>query len=272
MPFFENYGNNFTFYYKHYPYPTNQKNIIHMHPHYELAIFNTYKSYTMQINGDTYEISRPSVAIFSPYSMHQTNFTQGDRIERMIFYFGDTFINEHPAEFGAFKEYQKHMFTWLALSDETVIELRPFFDILSDTTDLITQKMIFLVILNRLLSPDKNEQIITTQSGTKNMNDIVRYISEHFNESITAESVAQRFFISRSKLNKDFRQYTGISFHQLVDELRLSRAMHLLTYDNADIAKTSSALGFENETYFFAFFKKMTGMTPRQYLRSRKKQ
>ena len=162
------------------------------------------------------------------------------------------------------------MFTWIALSDETISELRPFFDILSTADDIITQKMIFIILLNRLLSPRKTEPIITTQSGAKNMNDIIKYISEHFHENPTAESIAQHFFISRSKLNKDFKQYTSISYHQLIDELRLSRAMHLLD-DNADIAAVSSALGFENETYLFAFFKKMTGMTPRQYLKSKKK-
>jgi len=268
MPFFENYGNDFMLYYRNHRFPSKEKSIPHIHPHYEMVIIPQHKSYEHITSARSYTINEPSVAIFSPFSMHQMNIAYGDCVERFVFYFGDEMIRDHPVEFKGFEEYQKHSFLWSPLSDDTVAKLRPFFDLLAtaySTEDVTTQKMLFLIVLNKILSLDKDQFITVSSANTGNINNVVRYMSNHFQENITAEDVAQHFFISRSKLNKDFKQHTGISFHSLLNELKLNKAKYLLQNDKMNIKDISSQVGFDSETYFFAFFKKMTGLTPLQY-------
>lgn len=268
MSFFENYGNDFKLHYRNYTYSLKNKNILHIHPHYEMIIVPSHHSHEHMINGHSFATDEPSVAICAPFSMHHANFNQGDHVERIVFYFGDTMMTEHPSEFKAFDAYKTHMFFWSPLPEETIKELRPIFDMLAksyETNDIITQKMLFLIVLNKIFALDKNKFITITKAKTGNIHNVIRYMVEHFHENITAENVAEHFFISRSKLNKDFKQYTGISFHKLLNELKLSKAQYLLQQGNVDIKDISSNIGFESETYFFAFFKKMTGITPLQY-------
>lgn len=274
MPFFENYGNNFLFQYRSYP-PANSGNQPHIHPHYELLLFTTNSKSTTNISGNIYTITGASALIFSPFSLHMTNFDTNSNLERFIFYFGERLINEHPSEFKAFEKYAERMFTYFALSDGELAVLRPILDLLAKTSrshDVTTQKLLFLIVLNKLMSyDDRSEAQVTSVSDTGSMNDILQYISEHFHESLTAEKVASHFFISRSKLNKDFKKYTGVSFHQLIDELKLSKTLRLLESGSTDMKVIASTVGFESETYFFAFFKKMTGTTPKKYARDLKR-
>ena len=271
MAFFENYGDDFMLYYRNHAFPSSGKNILHIHPHYEMLLIPTHNTYQHMINGKYINVNQPSVAIFSPFSMHHSNITPGDHIERILFYFGNTMINDHPAEFKVFEPYKKHMFFWTPLSDETVRELRPVLDLLADsyyTNDIITQKMLFLIVLNKILSLDNGTFMTTGDANIGNTSNIIRYMCEHLKENITAETVAQHFFISRSKLNKDFKQYTGISFHSLLTELKISRAKYLLIDGKTPIKEICSQIGVENETYFFAFFKKGTGLTPLQFAKN----
>ena len=270
MPFFENYGDDFMLYYRNHAFPSSGKNILHIHPHYEMLIIPTHNVYQHMINGEYINVDQPSVSVFSPFVMHHTNITPGDHIERILFYFGSTMINEHPAEFKIFEPFIKHMFFWTTLSDETIAELRPIFDMLSvsyRTNDIITQRMLFLIVLNKILSIESSAFMTAGSSRIENIHNIMRYMCENFQKNITAEDVAQHFFISRSKLNKDFKQYTGISFHNLLMELKISRAKHLLIDGKTSIKEICSQVGIENDTYFFAFFKRVTGLTPLQFAR-----
>lgn len=268
MAFFENYGDDFMLYYRNHAFPSTGKNILHIHPHYEMLIIPTHNTYQHMINGEYINVNQPSVIVFSPFSMHHTNIAAGDHIERILFYFGNTMIDDHPAEFEIFEPFKKHMFFWTTLSDEMIAELRPIFDMLADsyrTNDIITQRMLFLIVFNKILSIDSSAFMTTSNSKIGNIHNIIRYMCEHFQENITAEDVAQHFFISRSKLNKDFKQYTGTSFHSLLTELKISRAKYLLIDGKTSIREICSQVGFENETYFFAFFKRVTGLTPLQF-------
>lgn len=127
--------------------------------------------------------------------------------------------------------------------------------------------MLFLIVLNKILSIESSAFMTAGSSRIENIHNIMRYMCENFQKNITAEDVAQHFFISRSKLNKDFKQYTGISFHNLLMELKISRAKHLLIDGKTSIKEICSQVGIENDTYFFAFFKRVTGLTPLQFAR-----
>jgi two-component system response regulator YesN len=108
----------------------------------------------------------------------------------------------------------------------------------------------------------------TVSSGTSNMSllsEIIKYMAEHCCEDITADSVSRHFSISRSKLNKDFSNQLSISFHDILTEMKISKACYLLKNDSISISEISDELGFKDESYFFTFFKRNTGMTPSQF-------
>jgi len=53
-----------------------------------------------------------------------------------------------------------------------------------------------------------------------------------------------------------------------LDDQRLKHTVNLLSH-GATIGEITLVLGFKQDTYFYRFFKRMTGTSPRAYLRQR---
>ena len=56
-----------------------------------------------------------------------------------------------------------------------------------------------------------------------------------------------------------------------IEMCRLNQAKYLLNYNmEMSVGEIAALCGFENESYFFPFFKKAVGMTPAEYRRKTK--
>lgn len=88
---------------------------------------------------------------------------------------------------------------------------------------------------------------------------------EQYASGITPEEIADRVCMSYSWFRRVFKQYTGFSPAQYIQELRMQKAKELLTNTNLTVREISYGLGLENSDHFSIFFKKKTGMSPLQY-------
>ena len=85
--------------------------------------------------------------------------------------------------------------------------------------------------------------------------------------SITPEKLAEITYMSYSKFRKIFKEYTGFSPSQYIQEVRINMAKEMLTNTSRSIKEIAFELGYENKDYFFTVFRKATGMTPTSYRR-----
>lgn len=81
----------------------------------------------------------------------------------------------------------------------------------------------------------------------------------------TLAELAQRFYISRTKLCCDFREITGKSVGERLLELRLEEAKTLLTTTNQSIGQISHAVGYRFQSSFATAFSREIGRTPQQW-------
>ena len=85
--------------------------------------------------------------------------------------------------------------------------------------------------------------------------------------SITPEKLAEITYMSYSEFRKIFKEYTGFSPSQYIQEVRINMAKEMLTNTSRSIKEIAFELGYENKDYFFTVFRKATGMTPTSYRR-----
>ncbi|MGZ0785171.1 AraC family transcriptional regulator [Pseudomonas saponiphila] len=78
--------------------------------------------------------------------------------------------------------------------------------------------------------------------------------------------LATRVGASSRTIGRIFQRETGLSYQQWRQQWRLMRAIELLATGRS-IGYTAFELGFASDSIFIAFFKAMTGTTPRAYLR-----
>lgn len=98
---------------------------------------------------------------------------------------------------------------------------------------------------------------------------IVNYINDNYTEKITISELAFLFKTNRSTLCKEFKKYTGKTVVEYTNSIKLQRAKKLITSSDKTLTSIADELNFESIHYFTRFFKKLTGVSPKEY---RKKQ
>lgn len=84
-------------------------------------------------------------------------------------------------------------------------------------------------------------------------------------DPLPIDEICRRCFISRSKLQRLFRQYTGQSALNYYISLRLEAAKGMMRSHRHSYSEIAETLGFGSIHYFSKQFKQTTGMTPTQY-------
>ncbi len=95
---------------------------------------------------------------------------------------------------------------------------------------------------------------------------IQEYIRSNLKKKLTLNSVAAAFNFSPNYLSQLFAKYAGESFVEYVTGVRIAVAKELLSQDEIRIYEVAEQLGFESAFYFSKVFKKVEGISPREYL------
>lgn len=94
---------------------------------------------------------------------------------------------------------------------------------------------------------------------------MIRYIREHFSEPLTSSYIADEFFISRTKLDRDFRFYTQTTIRQFLLNIRFKNALRLMR-GGMSVQSAANASGINDVSNFIRTFKVRYGMTPHRYI------
>jgi AraC family transcriptional regulator len=99
----------------------------------------------------------------------------------------------------------------------------------------------------------------------RQMNHLVGFILAHLSENLSLEILAQQVGFSPYHFVRLFRQTTGESPHQFVQQQRIERAKHLLRETDVPLAHVALESGFANQSHLTRVFKRHLNLTPRVY-------
>lgn len=101
------------------------------------------------------------------------------------------------------------------------------------------------------------------------MQQMTRYIEEHFLENLSLKELAEQYFLSFHYSSELFKKYTGETFTQYLTRIRMREAEKMLLANELSIEEIAYRCGYSDYSYFVKVFKKWSNMTPYQY-RNRK--
>ena len=137
---------------------------------------------------------------------------------------------------------------------------------LADKEAMACQQLISGIVLHMLghiLYKQKNR---TTGNYTEDIiNEARQLMRERANHSLRAEGIAKALGVGYSWFRQNFKRLTGTSPVQYISRILMSRAKELLVTESCSIAEVAYMLGFENAGQFSTAFRKMEGITPRQF-------
>lgn len=95
---------------------------------------------------------------------------------------------------------------------------------------------------------------------------VKKYIRENNDKRLSLNEVAQLFNISPSYLSLLFSKYNDVGFSDYINQCKIDTAKNMLKEGELKIYEIADELGFESTSYFSRVFKKVTGLSPRDYL------
>lgn len=97
------------------------------------------------------------------------------------------------------------------------------------------------------------------------LEDYLTLIEARFRHQPRIEQFAAQLGVSSAHLNSLCRRLANRSALQLLHERLLLEAKRQLTYTNMTISQVADSLGFSEPAYFTRFFKRNTGVSPREF-------
>ncbi|MDE7295115.1 MAG: AraC family transcriptional regulator [Oscillospiraceae bacterium] len=97
------------------------------------------------------------------------------------------------------------------------------------------------------------------------------YIDSLMSENIKVAEIAEHFNMSYSCFAKKFRGLYGMTCKEYIERMRIYKAEELLLFTDHDLNFISQETGFSDCSHLIKSFRKLRGMTPKQFRKSKKK-
>jgi len=169
------------------------------------------------------------------------------------------------------REYSKHIINLDGNTREKVeIIINDALDEYNNTragfeTALRSLILYLLTILGRAYTGNENT---FSDRYKKHRSDILKtidYIHLNYEKNITLGEMSRLINYSTSYFSTLFKSVTSKSYIEYLNHYRIKKAMELLKNTDMRVIDVASSVGFENVSNFNRLFKKLIGMSPRDY-------
>ena len=153
------------------------------------------------------------------------------------------------------------------LSDNSITETLACRDILQQKYLGDVEKMLISNITDAMTEVAKSKDNTMNKKNTEIVDDAEQIIKDEYsNTNLCASYIADKLSVGYRLLGKLFVEKHGMSVAQYINKVRLEKSIELMRKGNMSVLKISLACGYESEAYYYRVFKKMYGMTPKQYI------
>lgn len=118
----------------------------------------------------------------------------------------------------------------------------------------------FMVLFNRNVIRQPGA-FLTTAAYHEKVIDVIAYIQEHLAEDISVDVLAGRCYISKYYLMRQFKEATGYSIHQYINEKRIQAARRMIL-SGMPASRACYECGFRDYSTFARRFKMIVGVAP----------
>ncbi|NWL86671.1 AraC family transcriptional regulator [Paenibacillus sp. 79R4] len=125
--------------------------------------------------------------------------------------------------------------------------------------------MELLIFIQRKCVNGQNDYFIESNRTYRQISQIINHIHENYNQRLTLEDISKKFYLSLSHLSRIFKESTGFTFIEYVNNVRMKEACTLLKNSKLTVSEISGLVGFESQTHFGRIFKSIVGIPPLKY-------
>ena len=106
---------------------------------------------------------------------------------------------------------------------------------------------------------------LSVKSYTELIKSVANYISENIQESLSLSKIADHFHVNPSHLSREFKKETMVNLTDYINQQKINLAKLFLLQNDHTIMDVSDMLNYNSSSYFSKTFKKVTGISPKEY-------
>lgn len=235
--------------------------------HHELFLVTAGKGY-INTENKKYSLKQGMLFYLKPNILHCIESDLSEPLNFLSVHFSFVHVNFHDdkwdlttenkaLEFPTMQEFKNHyptFYTFKKLVETWSIKL-PAYEFLCKT---ILQKLLFEIY-------DNLKRQNTNYSTTLKVEKIIKYLHENINRSVTLKELSELVSLSPSYLSRTFKDTTGYSIIEFFNKMKIDKAEALIIVGDKKIKEISESLGFKDEFYFSRLFKKIEGVSPKEF-------
>jgi len=253
-----------------------QEVALHHHDFYEVYFFLS-GNVQYNIESRSYLLTPGDVLLISPMELHQPMFGSEQReYERIVLWIDKQFLEGFSLPGQSFTacfdpgnpnhsnllrpegiQRQFLMFLLEQLISESTSQ-EPYQEITA-----LSYLAQVLVLLNRLALQQRREDTVTAPDST--VYSVLGYINDHYSENLTLDDLANKFFISKYHLSREFQRLVGTSVHRYIVQKRLVMAKQMLG-EGIPSSEVYQHCGFGDYSNFYRAFRAEYQISPKEYV------
>lgn len=255
---------------------TPQEFEFHYHDFAKIILFLSGKV-TYLIEGKVYRLQPWDMLLVGSSEIHRPLIDPNAVYERIIIWLKPAFLEKYTSTdcdlLHCFETAHVQKSNLLRLGPEIPKHIRYILTELesasasNDFGSSILKESLFLqlmVHLNRMYLEHPQSQPSVDIESDPQIEAILDYINGNLGKELSIDALASHFFLSRYYLMHRFKQQTGCSIHNYILQKRLIW-VNALVRQGKPITDASIECGFGDYSSFVRSFKKMFGMSPRNY-------
>ncbi|MGN0354247.1 MAG: helix-turn-helix domain-containing protein [Muricoprocola sp.] len=244
--------------------------LAHWHEYLEILMIDS-GNMTAVIQAETYELSAGDILIINSKDIHMTQ-THGDTTSYILLQISARYLQQYFSNFDVLR-----FGTWIPAGTTSEDSSCTPSHYLMEMLEIYQKEedgypLLFTARLHELLyCLYKYDSCWLAPDGSKAVHrDILRvtqtmdWVGEHYREALTLDEAAGNLGLSREYFCRIFRKYTGQTFLEYLNAVRVMRFHDELIYSNDSITNLMAAHGISNYKIFLRTFKKIYGDTPQK--------
>lgn len=162
----------------------------------------------------------------------------------------------------------------LVFSRDMVLSIRDRLKALSNDEEVDSfHNLLYLIDILKILSLDKSARKLSpgntspsnNEGDTDRLEHIMLYLHENYHNRVTLSEISESLHMSESSLMRFMKKWTGKTFVDNLNEIRIAEAVYRLTDTSDSISEICYKCGFNNLSNFNRIFKRRRGGTPSEY-------
>ncbi|MFD1774308.1 AraC family ligand binding domain-containing protein [Paenibacillus rhizophilus] len=237
----------------------------HFHDYYVIGFIEQGKRRLICKN-EEYIINSGDLVIFNPQDPHACEQVDGRTLDYRCINIQPEVMRQYALEVTG-TDYLPSFAPTVLYRSDLAASLRELHLLVLEEQPGFQKEEAFLLLLEQLMREYSDVGTpYPSQEFTSEINIICEYIESHYTQSITLDHLSKLTGLSKYHLLRSFTRSKGISPYSYLGTVRINHAKRLLEQGTPPI-DVAFQTGFSDQSHFSNFFKKLIGLTPKQYMR-----